>query len=320
MILTLTPNPAVDQTIEMDEPLEPDSVQKSADARFDAGGNGVNLSQFVHALGGETVATGITGWFTGYFIEQELQKFDIPTDFRSVDAGPTRINTTILVPEPESPQTSRVTGSKSGGTVEYQIRQAGPEVTDDVVDQLIETAREHEPDILTVGGSLPQGMEPEAIDRLATAGDWETAVDVHGNVLLELEATYEYCRTNQAATEMATDRTIESITDCEQAALEIQEMGFERVTASMGSEGAVMVTPEQTLYSPAVDVDVVDTKGAGEALFGAILWAYEQGWDDEKALRAGVATAWKLVTVKGSTVTDLSPQDRMDEVHVWEMN
>ena len=52
-------------------------------------------------------------------------------------------------------------------------------------------------------------------------------------MLLELEETYEYCRTNQAATEMATGRTIDSITDCEQAALEIQAMGFERVVASI---------------------------------------------------------------------------------------
>ncbi|QSG07474.1 PfkB family carbohydrate kinase [Halapricum desulfuricans] len=320
MLLTLTPNPAVDQTIEMDEPLEPDTVQKSANAQFDSGGGGINLSQFVHALGGETVASGITGGFTGYFIEQDLKEFGIPTDFCTIESAPTRINSTILVPERDRPRTSRVTGSESSETVEYQIRQAGPAVTDAVIDQLVETVREHEPEILVIAGSLPPGMEPEAVDRLATAGDWETAVNVHGDVLLELEETYEYCRTNQAATEMATGRTIDSITDCEQAALEIQAMGFERVVASMGSEGAVMITPEQTLYSPAVDVDVVDTKGAGDALFGAILWAYEQGWDDTKALRAGVATAWKLVTVKGSTVTDLSPQDRMDKVHVWEMS
>lgn len=320
MILTLTPNPAVDQTIEMDEPLEADTVQKSANAKFDAGGNGINLSQFVNAIGGETLATGVTGGFTGYFLEQELNRFGVPTDFCSVESGPTRINTTLLVPKPASPHVSRMSENSSIEREEYQIRQRGPDVSEAIIEELIETVQKHDPEILTIGGSLPPGVEPEVIDRLARAGDWETAINVHGEVLVELQEDYEYCRTNRAAIETATGRTIGDVTDCEQAALELQERGFERVIASMGSEGAVMVTPEETLYSPAVDVNVVDTKGAGDALFGAILWAYEQGWDDETALRAGVATAWKLVTVAGSSIDTFDPRERMDEVQVWQVS
>ncbi|MEF8882238.1 MAG: 1-phosphofructokinase family hexose kinase [Halapricum sp.] len=320
MILTLTPNPAVDQTIEMDEPLEPDAVQKSAGAKFDSGGNGINVSQFVHALGGETLASGIIGGFTGYFIEQDLEDFGIPTDFCTIESAPTRINTTILVPEPEAPQTTRVSEDELSERVEYQLRQEGPEVTEHIVDLLVETIQRHDPAILNIGGSLPPGMDADAVDRLASAGDWKTAVDLHGDVLMELEENYEYCRPNRAELERATGIEVETINDCEEAALRVQEMGFERVIASMGSEGAVMVTPESTFYSSAVDVEVVDTVGAGDAMFAAILWAHERGWDDAKALRAGVAAAWKLVTVRGSSVTDLSPQDRMDDVQVWELS
>jgi len=320
MILTLTPNPAVDQTIEMDEPLEADTVQTSAGAQFDAGGNGINVSQFVRALGGETTATGITGGFTGYFLEQSLDEFDIPTDFCTIESAPTRINTTILAPAQGEVQTSRVAEEPDRDRAEYRLLQTGPEVTDHIVDLLIETVTKHDPEILNIGGSLPPGMDAAAVDRIAAAGDWETAVDIHGDVLTDLEETYEYCRPNRTELEAATGITIETITDCEQAALQIHEMGFERVIASMGEEGAVLVTPEQTLYSSAVDVEVVDTVGAGDALFAAALWAYEQGWSDEKALRAGVAAAWKLVTVTGSSVRDLSPQERMEDVRVWELD
>ncbi|QSG05741.1 1-phosphofructokinase [Halapricum desulfuricans] len=320
MILTLTPNPAVDQTIEMDEPLEPDAVQTSVGAKFDAGGNGINVSQFVRALGGETTATGITGGFTGYFIEQTLSEFGIPTDFCQIESQPTRINTTILAPGREQFQTSRMDEESDHPRSEYRLLQTGPEVTDHVVDLLIETVREHDPEILNIGGSLPPGMDAAAVDRIAAAGDWKTAVDIHGDVLTDLEETYEYCRPNREELEAATGITVETITDCEQAAKQLHEMGFERVIASMGSEGAVMVTPDQTLYSSAVDVEVVDTVGAGDALFAAVLWADEQGWSDEKALRAGVATAWKLVTVTGSSVRDLNPQERINEVRVWEMD
>lgn len=320
MILTLTPNPAVDQTIEMDEPLKPNTVQEVVEARFDSGGNGINVSQFVRALDGETVATGITGGFTGYYIERELEDFGISTDFCSIDAAPTRINTTLHLPEPKGPETTRLGEETTQDRVEYQLRQRGPTVTDHVVDLLIETVKRHDPTILNIGGSLPPGMSADAVDELSRAGDWITAVDLHGEVIPELGETYEYCRINRAEVETATGMTIDSITEGKRAALELQRMGFERAIVSMGAEGAVMVTPEQVLYSTAVDTDVTDTVAAGDAMFATILWAHEKGWDDEKALRACMSTAWKLVSTPGSSVSDLNPQDKMDEVQVWELS
>jgi len=301
MILTVTPNPAVDQTIEIDEDLESDTVQRSTDAQFDSGGNGINVSQFLRALDDETVATGIIGGFTGYFIQQDLQTYDVPTDF--VEVGePTRMNTTILPPGKE-----------------YKLNQSGPEVERAAVDELIDTIQDHDPSLLNIGGSLPPKMDAADVDRIASAGDWDTALDVHGDLMQELENTYEYCKPNREELTEATGIEIDSIDDCAEAARQLQETGFERVLASMGGDGAMLVTPEETLYAPALDVDVVDTVGAGDSMFTGALWAYEQGWDDETALRAGVATSAQLVQTKGPSIRDLDPESLMDEVRVWSM-
>lgn len=300
MILTVTPNPAVDQTIEMDEALRVDAVQRSKEARFDAGGNGINVSQFVRALGDETLATGIVGGFTGYFIEQNLKHFGVPTDFCETDTEPTRMNTTILTPE-----------------AEYHLNQTGPTVGEAAVDDLIDVLQKHDPSIVDIGGSLPPGMDDSAVDRLAAAGDWDTAIDVHGDLLPNLEETYEYCKPNEIELEEATGIEINDIDDCAEAARELQEWGFERVIASMGGDGAMMVTPEETLYAPALDVDVVDTVGAGDSMFAAVLWAFEQGWDDEDALRAGVAMSSKIVGITGTSIDEVDVSERMDGVRVW---
>jgi len=300
MILTVTPNPAVDQTIEMDEALEADAVQRSTGARFDSGGNGINVSQFVRALGDETLATGIVGGFTGYFIEQNLDAFDVSTDFCNIETEPTRMNTTILTSD-----------------AEYHLNQSGPQVDESVVDELIDILQRHDPSIVDIGGSLPPGMGDDAVDRLAAAGDWDTAIDVHGDLLPDLEETYEYCKPNEVELEEATGIEINDIDDCAEAARELQEWGFERVIASMGGEGAMMVTPEETLYAPALDVDVVDTVGAGDSMFAAVLWAYEQGWDDEKALRAGVATSSQIVGITGTSVDELDISEVIEAVRVW---
>jgi 1-phosphofructokinase len=300
MILTVTPNPAVDQTIEMDEELAADAVQRSTGARFDSGGNGINVSQFVQALGGQTMATGIVGGFTGYFITENLKTFDVETDFCEIETQPTRMNTTVLTPDSE-----------------YHLNQSGPNVEHDIVEELIDVLQAHDPDVVNIGGSLPPGMDDDAVDELAGAGDWDTAVDVHGELLPDLEETYEYVKPNRPELTAATGIEINSIDDCAEAARELQSRGFERVIASMGGEGAMMITPEKTLYAPGLDVEVVDTVGAGDSLFAAVLWAFEQGWDDEKALRAGVATSSKLVGVTGTSVHDLNPEDVMDDVKVW---
>jgi 1-phosphofructokinase len=300
MILTVTPNPAVDQTIEMDDALAADAVQRSSEARFDAGGNGINVSQFVRALGDETLATGIVGGFTGYFIEQNLKHFGVPTDFCKTDTEPTRMNTTILTPE-----------------AEYHLNQTGPTVGEAAVDDLIDVLQKHDPSIVDIGGSLPPGMDDSAVDRIAAAGDWDTAIDVHGDLLPNLEETYEYCKPNEIELEEATGIEINDIDDCAEAARELQEWGFERVIASMGGDGAMMVTPEETLYAPALDVDVVDTVGAGDSMFAAVLWAFEQGWDDEDALRAGVAMSSKIVGITGTSIDEVDISERMDGVRVW---
>ncbi|WP_135662493.1 1-phosphofructokinase [Halorhabdus rudnickae] len=302
MILTVTPNPAVDQTIKLNEEIESNIVQRSAEAQFNSGGNGINVSQFLRALGSETVSTGIVGGFTGYFIEQDLEGYDVPTDFVSVE-GETRINTTILTP-----------------TSEYHVNQKGPKADEDAVDNLIETVREYDPTTINIGGSLPPEMGPADIDRIDAAGDWNTAVEVHGEVLTALDREYEYCKPNREELEAATEMEIDSVDDCAEAAKALQEKGYERVIASMGSDGAVMVTPGETLYAPALEVDVVDTIGAGDSMLAAILWAYEQGWNNEQALRAGIAASAQLVSVMGPSVHELNPETTMDQVTVWSLD
>lgn len=319
MILTVTPNPAVDQVISLDEPLEADAVQRGSETRFDSGGNGVNVSQFVRALEGDTLATGIVGGFTGYFIEQNLDDYGVPTDFSKTDAGPTRLNTTILATREEAPQTERIQEAAETHTQRYQLTQPGPDVSAPTVDELVETVQAHDPETVYIGGSLPRGMSPEDVDRIAAAGDWETAVDVHGDVLDQLEEHYEYCRPNEAHLAAATGIDINSINDCEEAALQLQADGFDRVIATMGEEGSMIVTDEQTLFAPAPDVDVVDTVAAGDALFAAILWAHQEGWSDETALKAGVAAARRLITVSGTSVRELDLQETMDGVRVWQL-
>ena len=56
MIVTLTPNPSVDATLELGGPLEPGAVQRTVAYSHVAGGKGLNVSHAVHLAGAPTLA------------------------------------------------------------------------------------------------------------------------------------------------------------------------------------------------------------------------------------------------------------------------
>lgn len=287
MILTLTFNPAVDHTARVKESLAPDVVHRADDAHFDPGGKGINVSEYLLELGTETVATGPVGGFTGEFLRSRLAELGVPTDFVDVD-GRTRLNTTVLADGEE-----------------YKLNHRGPRLSGDVVDDLVDTIAEHAPDVLVVAGSLPPGIGPGDVDRLAEAGDWQTFVDVGGGTMQGLTASFAGCKPNREELSAATGRPAEELSDCVAAARDLQSRGFERVVASLGVDGAVMATPTSTYHASALDVDVVDTVSAGDSLLAGVLSALVAGESDLDALRTGVAVGARAVSVPGTRVPGL---------------
>lgn len=286
MHLTVTFNPAVDQTLQFDEPMAPDRVMRAEDARFDAGGKGINVAQFLAGLDRPCVATGLVGGFTGQFVRDRLAADSIPTDFVEAD-GPTRLNTSAVA-----------------DGVEYKLNHDGPTADDGDIEAIIDVIRARDPDTVVVGGSLPPGVTTDAVDAIAAAGAWETIVDMDGPQLRALEGQYALCAPNEVELADAVDRDLPTVEDCAAAAEAFREAGFDRVLASLGEAGALLVTESTTLFAEPLETDVVDTVGAGDALLSGVVAAWDDGADDELALRTGVALATLVVGRAGPTVPD----------------
>ncbi|WP_121741240.1 1-phosphofructokinase [Natronorubrum halophilum] len=299
MIASVTLNPAIDYTVALSDSLETDAVSRSDDYRYDAGGKGINVSKYLVELEIETVATGVAGGFLGRYLLERLSAQQIAADFVDID-GETRLNTTVLGPDGE-----------------YKINQSGPRVSRLAVDEIIDTLCEHDPETVVLAGSLPAGVGPETIDRLAKAGPWETVVDMGGETLTALEAEYALCKPNLEELAAATGRRIDGVQSAIAAAEALRAEGFDRVVASLGSDGAVMATPDRTLHAPAADVDVVDTVGAGDALLAGVLASRSRRESDAAALRSGVAVASRVVSVSGTRAPSLADvRDERDAIAV----
>ena len=94
MIITVTPNPALDRTLTVPE-IVFDEMVRASESRLDLDGKGVNVSKALHALGTSTVMLGFAGGMAGEMLERGLGEMGYATSFTHV-AGETRTNTIIL--------------------------------------------------------------------------------------------------------------------------------------------------------------------------------------------------------------------------------
>lgn len=94
MITTVTLNPAVDKTIEIDN-FKVGLVNRLKSLRQDAGGKGINVSKVIKSLGYKSRAMGVLSGNTGNFIKEYLDFEGIENDFL-MTKGETRTNIKVV--------------------------------------------------------------------------------------------------------------------------------------------------------------------------------------------------------------------------------
>lgn len=80
MILTVTLNASIDKRYVVDN-FQPGSVYRVKECTYTAGGKGLNVSKVAAIAGEEVLATGFVGGHAGNYIEEELMKQNVKSDF-----------------------------------------------------------------------------------------------------------------------------------------------------------------------------------------------------------------------------------------------
>src|SRR3954466_2851217 len=111
MIVTLTPNPSLDRTVEIDE-LRRGEVHRATGGRVDPGGKGVNVSRALASGDTATIAVLPSGGPEGAQLAALLAPFGVQTVQVPI-AGTVRSNITVAEPD---------------GTT-TKLNEAGPELT-----------------------------------------------------------------------------------------------------------------------------------------------------------------------------------------------
>ena len=309
MIITLTLNPAVDQTMVVSE-VTLGEVNRVREVYLDPAGKGINVSRMVHRLGWPTIAFGFLAGEMGLLAEKALDNEGVQYHFVHVP-GQTRLNVALI-------------DESTGVLTNYNGR--GLRVDEESVARLDEvlTFWLQAGSVLVLAGSLPRGMPEDTYARyieLAKAAGSKTILDADGEPLrLGLEAEPTLIKPNRPEAQRLLGRMLPNLEAVTDAARELAATQSTIVIISMGGNGAVYATKDGAWLAVPPEIELNSSVGSGDALVAGLAVALAGDRPLVEGLRegtaAGAATAQTAGTTPGSKeeVARLLPQVQIKEL------
>jgi 1-phosphofructokinase len=299
MIVTVTPNPSVDWTLEIPT-LVRGAVHRITDQHQEPSGKGVNVTRALTNNGHASLAVLVVGGPEGTELERLLVAEGVAYETVRI-ADSVRVNISL---------------TEADGTA-TKINAIGPMLREPEADELLTAAAaagEHA-DWVLGSGSLPGGVDVDFYARLGTAvhaGPARFALDSSGPALVAgLAARPAVIKPNLEELSEAVDRPLATVGDAVAAARGLMTLGAQSVVVSLGREGALLVDSLGVLHASASVTNPKSTVGAGDALLAGYL-AGSPSRDSDRAVALREAVAWgsASVRVSGSHVPVITDADR----------
>ena len=284
MIVTITPNPAMDESYTTEE-FRPGRWFRAKEVYRSPGGRGINVSVILKQLGYDSTATGFLAGHTGASIRDDLLSRGISTNFVNIK-GENRTNTFI----------------RDGlGGVETAITDIGPEVYEDAqkrffwnLDRLLPRAT-----AVQMGGSLPPGVPDDffrlAIDRVrrrnipvfvdAFGAPLEYAVEALPTVV---KIDHRFMNTIRNISLSALDHLIE-------ISKRIFDEGVDWIVSSYFNRSSVFCTTKGFFMGEIKMEGILTYRSANDALIAGMIAAREERMGIEDTIRFAMACVQETV-------------------------
>lgn len=276
MILTITANPSVDMSYQLDK-FNIDGVTRTDKVIKHAGGKGIHVGYVLHDLGEEVVHSGFVGGKLGEFIEEGLEAKGQKARFIKIKE-PTRNCLAILH---EGKQT--------------EILEAGPTISpaerEEFINKLDQISQGCK--VISMSGSLPKGLDPSFYKDIIFYGKNKgifVAVDTSGQTLKDVvnaDIKPDLIKPNE--TEVA-DLLGEEITkDNIKDALEKSPLSeIEYVIVSLGSDGAVVKVGDRVFKASVPKVTAVNPVGSGDSSLAGAIFAISRDKKPEEVIKTSM--------------------------------
>lgn len=274
MIYTVTLNPSIDYVVRL-ETLRIGITNRTSSEEYYFGGKGINVSNVLAELGFQSTAIGFVAGFTGEAIEKGIRNDKIITDFIKLKNGISRINIKIKAEE------------------ETEINCQGPHIEESELDELqCRIDRISDGDTLVIAGNIPNTMPDDVYERILErikGKKVRVVVDATKKLLMNsLKYKPFLIKPNRQELSEIFDLEIETESDVEKYAKELQKLGAQNVLISLGKDGAMLVDEYGNVHKEGVLKEkVINTVGSGDSMVAGFIAGYEKEKSYSYALRLG---------------------------------
>ena len=293
LILTLTPNPAIDVSTSVSR-VEPVRKLRCGVPSRDPGGGGLNVARVASRLGATVVAIYPSGGFTGQELETLVRREGVESLVVPV-SGETREDFTVL------DETTHE---------EFRFVLPGPHLKDSEWMACLKALSrfERRPDLICASGSLPPGAPEDFYARVAEIAEMRGVrfvLDTSGPALkAALRERIHLIKPNLVELRDLVGGAV----DNEKARIDacrtlISEGRTEMVALTLGADGALLVTASEAWRAQPLPIRPLSTVGAGDSFLGAMVWALAGGQGLEAAFRHAAAAGAAALLAHGTELS-----------------
>jgi 6-phosphofructokinase 2 len=289
MIYTVTLNPSLDRTIEVEE-LIYDDANKIIEEKKAAGGKGIDVSRVIKELGGESVALGFAGGYNGLEIEGRLVNEGVICDFTKV-SDETRTNIVFYQRKKK---------------IQSLLSTSGPKLMSAEVASFFNKIKEiPKGSFCVLSGNVPESLSSNFYAQLITTlkeKGIQVALDSDGDVLKRGVDVGPYLiKPNIHEFGRLVENNVSEVEEAVEYAKALQNT-VEYVVVSMGARGAVGISRYGSYLVAPPKVKVRSSLGAGDSLVGGLVYVMSRGGSFEEALKQGVACGTASTLKSGNSL------------------
>lgn len=303
-VLTITLNPTIDKSSTVAN-IKPEKKLRCAAPKYEPGGGGINISRGIIRLGINSVALFPSGGRTGELLEKLLADENVSTLPVNIKAE-TRENFIVV---------------DTSNNEQYRFGMPGEKLTAKETEAILTAIENLDPfpEIAAISGSLPPGVEPAYIRQLVKllkSKGVKVVADTSGEALAEAlkEGVYLLKPNIGELSRLSGRETLDNELADEAAKQLINEGKAEVIVVSMGPQGALLVTKDETVHIPAPSVKKLSTVGAGDSMVAGMVSVMAQGGSALQMARMGVACGSAATINPG---TGLFNKEDADKLYKW---
>lgn len=295
MILTITANPSVDISYQIDD-FKIDDVNRSDKVVKDAGGKGIHVGYVLKELGEEVVHSGFVGGILGAYIENTLESKGQNSRFVKIKED-TRNCIAILHDKNQT-----------------EILEKGPNVSKKEEDEFINNLDQISKDckIINISGSLPKGLDPSFYKKIiayAKKNNKFVSVDTSGKILeaiINSDIKPDLIKPNEK--EIADVLKIEVKKEkLAEILLEKPFKDIKYIIVSLGKDGAIVKIDKKIYKASVPKVHAINPVGSGDSSLAGAIYAISCGKDDIDIIKTSMNCG--LLNVLNKEIAHINMKD-----------